>query len=60
MVDESGWVRCPVCYRKTRTKIRPDTGAKNLIVFCPMCKVEYVMDIKNMDSTYHIKFFCLC
>ena len=50
MVDNRGWVHCPICYRKTRTKIRPDTEAKNLIVFCPKCKVEHVMDIKNMDS----------
>lgn len=25
------WVLCPICGGKTRTKIRPDTDAKNLI-----------------------------
>lgn len=44
------WVLCPICRGKTRTKIRPDTEAKNLIVFCPKCKKETVMDIKDMES----------
>ena len=43
------WVLCPICGGKTRTKIRPDTEAKNLIVFCPKCKRETVMDIKDME-----------
>lgn len=41
------WIFCPFCSSKTRTKIRPDTEAKNLIVFCPKCKKESVVDIKN-------------
>lgn len=44
------WVLCPACGGKTRTKIRPDTEAKNLIVFCPKCKRESVVDIKDMES----------
>lgn len=44
------WVLCPICGGKTRTKIRPDTEAKNLIVFCPKCKSESVVDIKDMKS----------
>ena len=41
------WVLCPICGGKTRTKIRPDTEAKNLIVFCPKCKRESVVDIED-------------
>lgn len=41
------WVLCPICGGKTRTKIRPDTEAKNLIVFCPKCKKESVVDIEK-------------
>ncbi len=44
------WVLCPICGGKTRTKIRPDTEAKNLIVFCPKCKNETVMSIVNGKS----------
>lgn len=43
----SNWVHCPICNNKTRTKIRPDTVAKNLIVFCPVCKNESVVDIEK-------------
>lgn len=39
------WVLCPICHNKTRTKIREDTEAKNLIVFCPKCKREILADI---------------
>lgn len=43
------WVLCPICGGKTRTKIRPDTEAKNLIVFCPKCKRESVVNVKNLE-----------
>ncbi|WP_290095439.1 cysteine-rich KTR domain-containing protein [Bacteroides acidifaciens] len=41
------WVLCPICGGKTRTKIRPDTDAKNLIVFCPKCKRESVVGVEK-------------
>ena len=41
------WVLCPICGGKTRTKIRMDTEAKNLIVFCPKCKRESVVNIEK-------------
>ena len=44
---KSDFVLCPICGGKTRTKIREDTEAKNLIVFCPKCKKESVVDIEN-------------
>lgn len=44
---KNGWVICPICMNKTRTKIRYDTEAKKLPVFCPMCKNISVVDIKN-------------
>ena len=42
------WVLCPICGGKTRTKIRPDTEAKNLPIFCKICKNEVLMDIKDL------------
>lgn len=44
---QTEWVYCPNCDGKTRTKIRPDTEAKRIPVFCPKCKQEFVMDIKD-------------
>lgn len=42
------WVLCPICGGKTRTKIRPDTEAKNLPIFCKICKNGFTVDIKDM------------
>ena len=44
---KDGWVYCPICNNKTRTKIRPDTVARNLPVFCPKCKNVSVMSFEN-------------
>lgn len=44
---KDGWVYCPICNNKTRTKIRPDTVARNLPVFCPKCKNVSVMSFEE-------------
>lgn len=44
------WVLCPICGGKTRTKIRPDTEAKNLPILCRLCKNEVVVDIKDLKA----------
>ena len=47
-VDESGWIHCPFCKCRTRTKIRADTSLKNFPIFCPKCKQECLIDVDNM------------
>lgn len=47
-INRNEWVLCPICGGKTRTKIRPDTEAKNLPILCRLCKNEIVADIKDM------------
>ncbi len=44
------WVLCPICGGKTRTKIRPDTEAKNLPIFCKICKNEFLANIKDLKT----------
>lgn len=44
------WVLCPICHNKTRTKIRKDTVAVRLPVYCPMCKNEFLMDIEKGNA----------
>ena len=46
MVKEK-WIYCPICNNKTRTKIRLDTIAINLPVFCPKCKNTSIMSFEN-------------
>ena len=50
-VDESGWIHCPFCKCRTRTKIRADTSLKNFPIFCPKCKQETLIDAKELHIT---------
>lgn len=52
---KDGWVYCPICNNKTRTKIRPDTVARNLPVFCPKCKSATIIDIEKETITESYK-----
>ncbi len=47
--DEVGWVYCPVCGAKTRTKIHPDTIAHRWPLYCRKCNHESLVEIENMD-----------
>ncbi|WP_281518541.1 cysteine-rich KTR domain-containing protein [Thomasclavelia cocleata] len=42
---------CPVCGNKTRTKIRKDTELINFPLFCPKCKKESIINIKQQQIT---------
>lgn len=42
------WIRCPVCTNKTRDKVREDTILKNYPLYCPKCKQESLIDVKNL------------
>lgn len=36
----SRWIRCPICNRKTRTKVYEDTVMLCFPLYCPKCKTE--------------------
>ena len=44
------WVLCPVCGNKTRMKIRSDTVLENFPLFCPKCKQETLISVKEMNT----------
>lgn len=46
-VDDIGWVHCPICGRKTRTKVKKCTVVKDFPLFCPQCGQESIVDIKE-------------
>lgn len=55
-VDNQGWVRCPICGCKTRTKVRGDTILENFPLFCPKCHHETVVSWeKRMGPKEEIK-----
>ena len=41
------WVMCPVCDNKTRIKIRKDTELINFPLYCPKCRKESLINVKN-------------
>ena len=43
------WIKCPVCQSKTRTKIREDTELTNFPLFCPKCKKENLIHVKELN-----------
>ena len=51
LIENQLWVLCPICNSKTRIKIRKDTELKNFPLFCPKCKYESLINIKNGNVT---------
>lgn len=51
MNGQQKWVICPVCEGKTRTKIRKDTVLINFPLFCPKCRKETLIDLKQENIT---------
>ena len=41
------WLLCPVCGNKTRLKVRQDTELINFPLYCPQCKQETLVNVKN-------------
>lgn len=41
------WVMCPVYDNKTRIKIRKDTELINFPLYCPKCRKESLINVKN-------------
>ena len=45
------WIHCPVCGSKTRLQIREDTELKKFPLYCPKCKQESLIEVKNFQVT---------
>lgn len=45
------WILCPICGNKTRLKIREDTELINFPLFCPKCKQESLINIREFNMT---------
>lgn len=48
---EEQWILCPICGNKTRLKIREDTELKNFPLFCPKCKQEALINIRQLNMS---------
>lgn len=45
------FILCPVCGNKTHTMIREDTELKNFPLYCPKCKKETIINVRDMKIT---------
>ena len=43
------WMLCPICGNKTRNKIRKDTVLRNYPLYCPKCKQESLVEVKDLQ-----------
>lgn len=50
-MDDSEWLKCPICGGKTHNKIRKDTIVKNFPLYCPKCKKETIISVQNKEIT---------
>ncbi|PRT79540.1 cysteine-rich KTR domain-containing protein [Streptococcus anginosus] len=50
-MNATEWVLCPICKSKTRIKLRKDTELKNFPLYCPKCKLETLVNIKELKVT---------
>lgn len=49
-VCKGEWI-FPVCGNKTRVKIRDDTVLENFPLFCPKCKQETIINVKQLNMS---------
>lgn len=50
-MTDTQWILCPICKNKTRTMIRKDTELKNFPLFCPKCRQESLIKVKDLQVT---------
>ena len=47
MTGGERWLLCPLCERKTRIRLLPETVLQSFPLFCPKCKRESRINAKN-------------
>ena len=48
---DTHWLLCPVCKSKTRIKLREDTMLENFPLFCPKCRQEILINVRQLNTT---------
>ncbi|MBS4984398.1 MAG: cysteine-rich KTR domain-containing protein [Hungatella hathewayi] len=46
----SQWILCPHCQGKTRVKVLEHTVLENFPLFCPKCKRETLIQVKQFHT----------
>ena len=50
-MKKTEWLLCPVCQSKTRLQMREDTELVNFPLFCPKCKQESLVNVKQLNMS---------
>lgn len=50
-MNNTEWIKCPVCGNKTRNKMRKDTILRQFPLFCPKCKKETLIEVEKLKMT---------
>ena len=58
MEKQGQWLLCPHCHGKTRVWLREDTILRNYLLFCPKCKQETLIDLRQFHSSFR-EFLCV-
>lgn len=45
------WLLCPACKSKTCTKLWRDTTLLNFLLFCPKCKQEILVNVRQFNTS---------
>lgn len=45
------WLLRPVCKNKTRIRLREDTELQNFPLFCPKCRQETPINVRQLNTT---------
>ena len=50
-MKQEKWLLCPICGNKTRLKMREDTILENFPLYCPKCKRETLINVRQMNMS---------
>ncbi|WP_216697207.1 cysteine-rich KTR domain-containing protein [Anaerostipes faecalis] len=50
-MQKAEWILCPSCGNKTRLKIRQDTVLEKFPLYCPKCKQEMLINVRQMNMS---------
>lgn len=48
------WILCPDCGAKTRIQVLENTELKHFPLFCPKCKKNFIINVKDHVMEYKI------
>ena len=48
-MNQEKWLICPICGSKTRLKLREDTILEKFPLYCPKCKQETLINVKQRN-----------